>query len=208
MNIVKKVENKSKRHIIAKEFRKHKKLVYISQKETDERIQKYKDDTAYYKIIKDIAEHPEVLKMKKYRQHCDVSTYEHCMNVSYMLYTICKKRGLNYKAAARAAMLHDFYLYDWRKPHVDPDYPELHAFAHPKIALRNASQYFKLNDLEKDIIVKHMWPATIIRPMYKESFLITLCDKGSAMHESFDYKQRVKERLYRRIKRNRRKKVA
>ncbi len=59
-----------------------------------------------------------------------------------------------------------------------------HAFTHPKKALENAYNLFELNDKEKDIILKHMWPITIYLPKYKESYIITLVDKYCAIQES------------------------
>ena len=46
---------------------------------------------------------------------------------------------------------------------------------------------FDLNKKEKDIIIKHMWPLTIIPPRYIESFIITLVDKYCALKESYNY---------------------
>ena len=49
--------------------------------------------------------------MKKYKQHYETSTFDHCYMVSYYCYKVCKKLKLDYKSAARAGMLHDFFLY-------------------------------------------------------------------------------------------------
>ena len=144
----------------------------------------------YYSIVKDIMENETVLKMKNFRQHYDTSTYEHCFHVSYLNYKICKKLGLDYKSAARAGMLHDLFLYDWRRSRKELNLDGYHAFIHPKIALKNASAIFDLNKKEKDIIVKHMWPLTLPLPRYPESFIITLADKYSALYESFSYYKR------------------
>ena len=46
---------------------------------------------------------------------------------------------------------------------------------------------FTLNDLEKDVIVKHMWPLTIKFPKYKESYIVTFVDKYCATVEFFKY---------------------
>ena len=55
----------------------------------------------------------------------------------------------------------------------------------PKISLANASELFKLNDMEKDIILKHMWPLTVIPPKYTEGIIVTLVDKYSATRGFF-----------------------
>ena len=84
------------------------------------------------------------------------------------------------------AMLHDFYFYDWRNKHVEGQ-KKFHAMRHPKIALTNAQDVFELNDLEIDIIKKHMWPMTIIPPSFWESFIVTLVDKYCATAEFFKH---------------------
>ena len=53
-------------------------------------------------IIKDIKNNPTVLKMQDFRQHYDTSCYEHCENVAYYSYLICKKLNLDYISVARA----------------------------------------------------------------------------------------------------------
>src|SRR5690625_7878174 len=60
-----------------------------------------------------------------------------------------------------------------------------HNSAHPKIALKNARKITEINDLEKDIILKHMFLCTIKGgfPRYKESFIVTLVDKYCAISE-------------------------
>ena len=78
-----------------------------------------------------------------------------------------------------------------------PDLPreKYHGIEHPKIALQNAEKYFRLNDIERDIIVKHMWPLTLVPPKYKESFIVTFADKYLSSKEFFDEfrKQAAKE---------------
>lgn len=82
-------------------------------------------------------------------------------------------------------MLHDLFLYDWRKKR--PDGKNLHAFRHPRIALNNSSKLFNLNKKEQDIILKHMWPLTVVPPKYIESVIISSMDKYSALNESYIY---------------------
>lgn len=139
----------------------------------------------FFQIIQDITSNETVKQMKNFRQHCDTSCYDHCLHVAYYSYWITKKLGLDYISTARAAMLHDLFLYDWRKRYRDVELPGLHAFVHPKIALRNALEIFDLNVKEQDIIEKHMWPLTITLPKYKESYIVTFMDKYSAIRESY-----------------------
>jgi uncharacterized membrane protein/HD superfamily phosphodiesterase len=140
-------------------------------------------ENEFYEIINDIYEHEEFLKLKEHYHH-NSSIYEHVMEVSYFSYKACKFLKLDYQSAARGALLHDFFLYDWRN-HDVPDLPEdkFHGFEHPKIALENATKHFTLNDIEKDIVVKHMWPLTLVPPKYKESFIVSFADKYLASKE-------------------------
>lgn len=143
--------------------------------------EKIENDKDFNKIIYDIKINDTVLQMKNFRQHYNTSCYDHCLYVSYFTYLICKKFRLDYISAARAGMLHDLFLYNWREK---INRKGLHAFTHPKKALDNASNLFELNDIEKDIILKHMWPVTPALPKYKESYIITLTDKFSAILET------------------------
>ncbi len=145
------------------------------------------DKKEFLSIIADLLENDLVNQMRQYRQHYDVSTYEHCMNVSYISFKICKKLKLDYVSMARAAMLHDLFLYDWRDKKKHTKFTDLHAFSHPKIALKNAKKVTKLNEKEIDIIEKHMWPVTIRLPKYKESYVIVFADKYSAILEGIQY---------------------
>ncbi len=149
-----------------------------------------KQYTEFCNLVQDLISNETVQQMKQYRQHYDTSTYEHCFHVAYLSYKIAKKLKLDYISVARAGMLHDLFLYDWRNSRKLLKLDGLHAFVHPKIALENASKLFILNKKEQDIIIKHMWPLTLRPPKYLESFLVTLVDKYSAIHESFVFYNR------------------
>ena len=144
-----------------------------------------KDIEEFNMIIYDLANHPTVQKMKLYRQHYDTNCFDHCYNVAFYSYLICKKLNLDYISVSRAGMLHDLFLYDWRKK--QSEHKRFHGFRHPRIALNNASKLFDLNEKEKDIILKHMWPITIIPPKYIEGYIITLTDKYCALEESYNH---------------------
>lgn len=136
----------------------------------------------FQKIISELISNNTVNKMKEFRQHGDTSCFEHCYMSAYYCYWICKKLKWDYVSATRAAMLHDLFLYDWRIK--QPNIKGLHAFVHGKIAYKNASNLFNLNNKEKDIIIKHMWPTTIVPPRYKEGFVLTIVDKYCAVKET------------------------
>lgn len=154
-------------------------------------IQKIYNDNEFINIINDILENDTVKQMNNYRQHYDTTCYNHCLIASYYCYIICKKFNLDYTSCSRATMLHDLFLYDWRKR--ENGRRGFHAFTHPKVAYINASKLFDLNNKEKDIILKHMWPVTIVFPRYKESYVLTIVDKYCALMES---STEIRNRLY------------
>lgn len=148
-------------------------------------------DEEFKSILLPIINNETVQEMKNYRQHYETTCYDHCLQAAYYCYLICKKYNLDYKSATRAAMLHDLFLYDWRER--QPDRKGLHAFTHGKTACDNACKLFDLNEKEKDIILKHMWPVTIAFPKSFEGFILTFVDKYCAMSESAEV---LKTRLF------------
>jgi len=140
----------------------------MNKKEIINNCDEYKD------CINDLVQHEIVRSMEKFIQHSNVNCYEHSISVSYYSYVVCKRLGLDYRSAARGGLLHDLFLYDW---HITKTTNGLHGFTHPYTALKNAKKYYDLNDLEEDIIVKHMWPLTITPPKYKESLIVAAVDK-------------------------------
>ena len=94
--------------------------------------------------------------------------------------------GLNSRSAARAGLLHDLFLYDWRdREKKKGEMP--HGMTHPKVALNNAKQHFEIGKREEDMIVKH--------PKYAESYVIVCIDKYTAMLEIGSYLgQKMKEK--------------
>ena len=84
------------------------------------------------------------------------------------------------RALPEVVFLHDFFYYDWRVT----KFNKSHAWVHPRIAVRNARKLVNLNKKEEDIILKHMWGATIAPPKYKESYIVTMVDKYWAVKEA------------------------
>ena len=60
----------------------------------------------------------------------------------------------------------------------------LHGFTHAKRALKNAEKEFSLNPIERDIIIRHMFPLNIKPPKYRESIIVCIADKISATIET------------------------
>lgn len=138
----------------------------------------------FYECIRDIAEHPVVLRMKLYPHHGRTDCYHHCLHVAYYNYVWCRHLQLDARSAARGAMLHDLFLYDWHT-HAARTGDRFHGMTHPKCALKHAQKFFTLNPIEKDIIQKHMWPVTVFHfPRTKEGWITTLTDKYCGTLES------------------------
>ena len=134
----------------------------------------------FWECIEDLVNHPMVRQMREYRAHGGVNCFDHSLSVSYMSFLMCRKLGLDYVSAARGGLLHDLFLYDWReKNHEGP-----HCFTHPKTALCNASKICSLNEVEQDIILKHMWPLCSGAPRFKESVIVSTADKICATIEA------------------------
>ncbi len=147
-------------------------------------IRKYSlfHDLEYVGLIEDLLNHPKVMKMDRFIQHGDTTTLAHSLQVSYMAYSYCKKRGKSPVSAARAGLLHDFFLYDWHGG-VSGKKRFIHGFLHGSIAKNNAKKYFLLNREEEDAIQSHMWPLTVIPPKSSLGWLIQYCDKYCTVKE-------------------------
>ncbi len=142
---------------------------------------KWKYDLEYLSYVGDLLATEEVQKLAEFTQHFHSTRLDHSISVSYYSYKITKKFGWNAKATARAGVLHDLFFYDWRTTKFDEG---THAYMHPRIAVKNAEKITELSDLEKDIIIKHMWGATIAPPRYKEGYVVTMVDKYCAVKEA------------------------
>lgn len=158
--------------------------------------QPWLNDAEYMSYVGHLLKMPELRKLDEITHHYTSTRLQHCIKVSYVSYTIAKKRGLNAKATARAGLLHDLFYYDWRVT----KFAKSHAYVHPHIAYRNARKLTTLSELEKDIIIKHMFGATINPPRYKESWIVTAVDKRVATmewRESVKYKWNARKHFKR-----------
>ncbi|MFZ7119323.1 MAG: HD domain-containing protein [Eubacteriaceae bacterium] len=121
--------------------------------------------------------------------HHDESVFHHSLEVAYLSFVMARKLNLDVVSTVRGALLHDFYLYKFNKRTWKIFYTAcMHIFDHPKIAYDNAQKYFEINKIEKDIILKHMFPFGI--PIYRESWIVSLADKILATGE---YSRRLKK---------------
>lgn len=144
--------------------------------------EKYRGDKEYLSCVQDILEHPVFNRMDDYFQHGNTTCKDHCIRVSYMSYRICRKQGWDYREAARAALLHDLFLYDWHT-HAKETGEHFHGFTHPRVAMNNAAKYFNVTEREKNMILRHMWPLTPVPPKSREGFAIIYADKFCGLAE-------------------------
>ncbi len=151
-------------------------LIGLKQLMSDKLFIKKSSEEEFKMISQEITSNSEYLKLADFLHH-DSSILDHSLKVAYTSYKIAKFLGLDYISTTRGALLHDFFLYDWRSLEGRPYEGRWHGFKHPKVALNNAKKHFKINKIEEDIIIKHMWPLTIVPPRYKESVIVTTVDK-------------------------------
>lgn len=133
----------------------------------------------YLECVKDIINCDDVKSLNDFVQHCNTNRFQHSLNVSYYGFLWARKMNFDYKSVARAGLLHDLYLYDWKLVKST----EHHAFLHPKEALKNAMKITTINKIESDAIVNHMWPISKNIPRYKESYILNLADKYTTILE-------------------------
>lgn len=144
----------------------------------------WRNDQEYMSYVGELLAKPEVQKLANYTQHHFSTRLQHVITVSYLSYRLAKKFNLNARATARAGILHDLFYYDWRVTKFDRG---THAWIHPRIAVRNAEKLTTLSPLEKDIIIHHMFGATICPPKSLEGLIVSMVDKYSATQEYFEH---------------------
>lgn len=139
------------------------------------------NEPEFFSYIGDLYCTPDIQSMRQYPQHSVANRLDHIRAVTYMSYCLAKHFCLDVRAASRGAMLHDLCYYDWH----DADLSHRpHGFRHPAFAAMNAKLLDpSLTKKEEKIILRHMWPLTIIPPSSKEGFIVTFADKYCASME-------------------------
>lgn len=131
----------------------------------------------------------DILNLNEFKEldseiHHGISRYGHSLRVAKTCYKISKCLHLDYPNITRAALLHDFYSNEQMK-----QYNKYQTFVyHQEQALKNATEHFELNEIQKNMIVSHMFPFCKTLPKYKESFLLGCVDKGVSAYEMYRYK--------------------
>ncbi|GHU59995.1 hypothetical protein FACS1894133_7630 [Clostridia bacterium] len=136
--------------------------------------------------VREILSHPAVQAHKGFIQHGKISVYAHCISVAKLCLkladTVSHITGAKFdrRSLVRAALLHDFFMYDWHD-----DWNKLHGFYHPDVARRNACKHFDINPREESIIASHMWPMTLFTfPACREAWILVIADKVVSLRET------------------------
>ncbi len=135
----------------------------------------------------DILNNEKYKSQDKFMQHGKTSVLKHEMNVTIYALKLAEKYKIkvNQKSLVRGSLLHDYFLYDW---HISDKTHRLHGFHHATMAMNNAIRDFNINEIEKNMILCHMFPMNLRVPKYKESILLCLADKIVATKETFKRK--------------------
>ena len=138
---------------------------------------------SFYEISKNVINSSKYQSLKNDYHH-GLNRYGHIMHVAKGTYNICKFLHLDYVSATRGALLHDYFN--------ESEYLDIKGLNKPKIhpflALNNSLKEQNLNNIEKNIIISHMYPIGKIKPLFIESWIVTIIDKSVATYEYINYK--------------------
>ena len=150
---------------------------------------------SFQEITEDIVSHPLFLQLRDCPHHGgENSLYIHSVDTAKCAYRLARRFRLKedrVRALTRAALLHDFFGYDWqserhkRYMHRYSGWQRvrrMHAFIHGSHAARRAGRLFDLDQRQRDAIASHMFPLASW-PKSSEAWLLTLADKMVASRE-------------------------
>ena len=141
------------------------------------------------KIYQTFFNDSKIQKMKDIPMHRGSNCYEHCFKVARKAIRHALKyhyKKVNLEVVLIGAMLHDYYLYDWRS---DRSKRKKHARKHTYIASENASRDFDVSKKVKKVIETHMWPINIKDfPKSKEARIVSVSDKAVTIGEALTSK--------------------
>lgn len=137
-------------------------------------------DNYFFKIAAPILNHPDFRKLKEIKHHT-TTRYDHVLSVALISYSIAKRFNLDKAAVIRGALLHDFFFESSSGQSLWVQFKNFRS--HPNRAGSKALEIFNINKKEFDIITKHMFPATFILPLYKETWLVLFIDNLACIYE-------------------------
>ena len=152
-------------------------------------------DQEFCRMTEDILSHPLFLKMREQCHHGgENSLYIHSLSTAECAYRMARRfrmKEARVRAVTRAALLHDFFGYDWQSEehrrflrHYTGwnRVKHMHAFIHGALAARRADRVFGLDERQRAAITSHMCPLAPF-PKSSEAWVITLADKYVASKE-------------------------
>ena len=127
--------------------------------------------------------HEKTQKMKDVEMHRGSNTFLHSFKVAKLaVKRALRHKNVNLESVLIAAILHDYYLYDWRR---DRSKRKRHGKNHPFIAANNAKIDFDITEEVQAIIKQHMWPINLKDfPKTKEARIVNLADDHIALKEA------------------------
>ena len=134
-----------------------------------------------------------LVKMMEIPMHRGSNCYIHSFKVAKTaIRRALRHRKADLRTILVGAILHDYYLYDWR---VDRSKMKHHLSTHPYTAAENAERDFGIPESVKKVIHSHMWPVNLLDfPKTKEARIISLADKHIFLQEIFCSKRHKKKR--------------
>ncbi|MCI9443223.1 MAG: HD domain-containing protein [Oscillospiraceae bacterium] len=149
----------------------------------------------FQEMTDDIIRHPLFIQMKDCPHHGgENSLYIHSIATAKCAYRLARRFHLKedrVRALTRAALLHDFFGYDWQGDHHRrymsrfsgwTRIKHMHAFIHGSHAAHRAGRVFGLDQRQRSAIASHMFPLAPW-PRNSEAWLLTLADKVVASKE-------------------------
>ena len=147
-------------------------------------------ETIYQAFLND----EKILRMKDISMHRGSNCYIHSFKVAKKaIKKSLNRKDVNLEVVLLGAILHDYYLYDWRK---DRSKLKKHGKNHPSVAIENAIRDFNISEDVKKVIKSHMWPINIKDyPKSKEAKIVSISDKAVTIGESLTSKKYKQKKL-------------
>ena len=157
------------------------------------RTKKSKEEAeAYLKAFLDkYAQNEHIVKMQAFPHHPPISAYAHSLRVVAKCVDVANRfhSSVDWDNLLMAALLHDFYLYDFKDKSTF-----FNGLNHALIAANNAKEIFDVNDHVYRCIRTHMFPIAPWRfPSSREAWILTIADKMVASGEVFAKKDKTKK---------------
>ena len=155
------------------------------------------------KIYQTFLNDEKIKRMMNIQMHRGSNCYVHSFKVakkSIQRALQINDKKINLELVLIGAILHDYYLYDWRD---DRSKLRKHGKNHPHIAAENAEKDFDVSKEVKKIISSHMWPINFSEfPNTKEARIVSICDKAVSLGEALTsrkYKKNNEEKYLKHI---------